>query len=146
LIVAGAFRDNSNIANEGVSANKLSSDQKSQLITLTTLYLDHLPSGPKQAKLASIYENLNQTYFCWIGGIDSDSAFYYRIQSPVILIEFDHHSGVFLSNNEPKKFHIHTMVRTPNGNDYGMALLKKLEDLRHPSSLLSCCNQCQVDE
>lgn len=31
------------------------------------------------------------THFCWIGSYDEESPFYYRIQSPVILIEFDHH-------------------------------------------------------
>jgi len=41
--------------------------------------------------------------------------FYYKIQHSVILIEFDHHSGVSLSNEEPEKFHVHTIVRTPEG-------------------------------
>jgi hypothetical protein len=40
------------------------------------------------------------------------------------MIEFDHHSGVFLTNPEPATFHVHTIVRTPNGNDYGMDLLR----------------------
>ncbi len=52
------------------------------------------------------------------------APFYYRIQSPVIFIEFDHHAGVFLTNAEPAKFHVHTIVRTPNGNDYGIDLLR----------------------
>ena len=46
------------------------------------------------------------------------------VQSPVVLIEFDHHIGVFLTNPEPAKFHVHTIVRTPNGNDYGLDLLR----------------------
>jgi hypothetical protein len=41
-----------------------------------------------------------------------------------VFIEFDHHAGVFLTNAEPAKFHVHTIVRTPNGNDYGMDLLR----------------------
>ncbi len=41
-----------------------------------------------------------------------------------MLIEFDHHIGVFLTNAEPAKFHVHTIVRTPNGNDYGLDLLR----------------------
>ena len=53
-----------------------------------------------------------------------DNAFYYRIQSPVVMIEFDHHKGVVLNNPTPEKFHVHTIVRTPNGNDYGMDLLR----------------------
>jgi hypothetical protein len=40
----------------------------------------------------------------------------------VVIVEFDHHSGVFLTNKEPAKFHIHTLLRTPNAGDYGMAL------------------------
>jgi hypothetical protein len=31
---------------------------------------------------------------------------------------------VFLTNAEPAKFHVHTIVRTPNGNDYGIDLLR----------------------
>ena len=42
----------------------------------------------------------------------------------MIFIEFDHHGGVFLTNAEPAKFHVHTIVRTPNGNDYGIDLLR----------------------
>ena len=41
-----------------------------------------------------------------------------------MLIEFDHHIGVFLTNSAPEKFHVHSIVRTPNGNDYGMDLLR----------------------
>ena len=47
------------------------------------------------------------------------------MQSPVTFIEFDHHAGVFLTNPEPAKFHVHTIVRTPNGNDYGFDLLRQ---------------------
>ncbi|WP_082984226.1 DUF3500 domain-containing protein [Mycobacterium sp. 1465703.0] len=50
--------------------------------------------------------------------------FYYRIQSPVIIVEFDHNSGLALSNPECERFHIHTLVRTPNGNDYGVQLVR----------------------
>lgn len=41
------------------------------------------------------------------------------------MVEFDHHSGVFLTNKDPLPFHIHTLVRTPNGNDYGKELLNQ---------------------
>jgi hypothetical protein len=74
--------------------------------------------------MAEIERHLNDTHFCWIGGFAEDSTFYYRVQSPVVLIEFDHHIGVFLTNAEPAKFHVHTIVRTPNGNDYGLDLLR----------------------
>ena len=45
------------------------------------------------------------------------------------MLEFDHHSGVFLANSEPAKFHVHTIVRLPNGGDYGNALWGEGEKL-----------------
>ena len=53
------------------------------------------------------------------------SPFYYRVHSPVVLIEFDHHPGVVFDNLEPSRNHIHTVIRTPNGGDYGADLLRQ---------------------
>jgi len=70
--------------------------------------------------------HLDHTWFCWIGGFEDEvSPFYYRLQGPVLIVEFDHHAGVFLGNPEPERFHIHTLMRTPNGNDYGMDLVRQ---------------------
>ncbi|MEO1705322.1 MAG: DUF3500 domain-containing protein, partial [Pseudomonadota bacterium] len=52
-------------------------------------------------------------------------------QSPVVFIEFDHHPGLFLTNKDALKFHVHTVVRTPNGNDYGVDLLRQHYHHRH---------------
>jgi hypothetical protein len=65
------------------------------------------------------------THFSWIGGHDDHSPFYDRVYNPVVLIELDHQPGVVYSNNEPSRDHIHTLVRTPNGNDYGNDLLRQ---------------------
>ena len=94
------------------------------LLDLTALYIAPLPPGPYAARMEEIERHLDDTHFCWIGGYEDTSPFYYRIQSPVVLVEFDHHIGVFLTNAEPAKFHVHTIVRTPNGNDYGVDLLR----------------------
>ncbi len=51
----------------------------------------------------------------WLGGITGDEPFYYRIHSPIVLVEFDQHGGVVFDNAEPSRHHIHTMIRTPNG-------------------------------
>ena len=90
---------------------------------LVDKYFMSLPEGPRQARIAEVERHLADTHFCWIGGFTEESPFYYRVQSPVTFIEFDHHAGVFLTNPEPAKFHVHTIVRTPNGNDYGFDLL-----------------------
>ena len=38
-----------------------------------------------------------------------------------MLIEFDHQLPVAL----PGRLHIHSLIRTPNGNDYGKDLLRQ---------------------
>ena len=125
LHLGGAFQDNRIVPYEGLRAGEFSSAQQSGLMDLVQKYLLSLPEGPLQARLAEIERHLQDTHFCWIGGTSETSPFYYRIQSPVIFIEFDHHAGVFLTNQQPEKFHVHTIVRTPNGNDYGADLLRQ---------------------
>ncbi|HZC24884.1 MAG TPA: DUF3500 domain-containing protein, partial [Candidatus Binatia bacterium] len=80
--------------------------------------------------------HIESTWFTWIGGSQPDSAFYYRVQSPVVLIEFDHQRPANLRKfaadpDKPTQQHIHCVVRTPNGNDYGKDLLRQ-HYLAHP--------------
>jgi Protein of unknown function (DUF3500) len=70
-------------------------------------------------------------WFSWIGSGEREGPSYYRVHSPVFLIEYDNHPGIFLDNPEPEPFHIHTIVRTPNGNDYGKDLLRQHYALHH---------------
>jgi hypothetical protein len=34
-------------------------------------------------------------------------------------VEFEHQSSIAFDNDTPSRDYIHTVVRTPNGNDYG---------------------------
>lgn len=129
--LGGAHQDNRIVPYEGLRGAAMTALQRRDLIDLVAAYVAPLPAGPFAARLAEVERHLEETHFCWIGGCAEASAFYYRIQSPVIFIEFDHHSGVFLTNPEPAKFHVHTLVRTPNGNDYGKDLLRQHYLQRH---------------
>ena len=124
LHLGGARRDNSIIPYEGIQAAEFSSDQRRRLLDLIAAFVDPMPPGPHKARMDEVERHLDETHFCWIGGTGEHNPFYYRIQSPVVMIEFDHHSGVYLTNERPEKFHVHTLVRTPNGNDYGVDLLR----------------------
>jgi hypothetical protein len=124
LHLGGAYQDNRIVPFEGLQAAEFSAQQRRDLMDLIGAYVVPLPPGPYAARLNEIERHLDETHFCWIGGSSESDSFYYRIQSPVIFIEFDHHGGVFLTNAEPAKFHVHTIVRTPNGNDYGIDLLR----------------------
>lgn len=122
--LGGAFQDNRIIPYEGVRASEFTADQQEELLTLIETFIEHLPDGPRRAQMARIARHLPDTWWSWIGGHGDEDPFYFRIQSPVIMLEFDHHSGMWLTNEEPAKFHIHHITRIPNGNDYGRALLK----------------------
>jgi hypothetical protein len=131
-----AFRDNVVLDYAGVPAAQLTPAQREQLVKLASLYIDNLDEGHAKVKVTEVRKHLDRTYFAWIGGTEADSAFYYRIHSPVILIEFDHQLPTNLRQlsatpNVPTRDHIHTVVRTPNGNDYGKDLLR-LHYLQHP--------------
>jgi len=120
--LCGAYRDNREVPYEGLLASTFNENQKKLMYGILEQYLLYLPAKSRARKIEEVRRWEAETYFCWIGGYGDEDPFYYRIQSPVILIEFDHHSGVFLANEEPKKFHVHTLLRTPNAGDYGHAL------------------------
>ena len=125
----GAFRDNRVVPYEGVLVSSLTDAQKQNVLDICHEFLLYHPTKSRDLKLEQIKQHFDETYFCWIGGYGDDDAFYFRIQSPVILVEFDHHSGVFLTNKEPAKYHTHTIVRTPNAGDYGQAIREGKERL-----------------
>ena len=124
-VFTGAFRDNFEMRYEGINFDDLSSHQQAIMFDLIGTYVNRMRSDHAQLKMDEIREHLNETHFAWMGGTDEDSVFYYRVHSPVILIEFDHQNGIFLDNDQPSRNHIHTVVRAPNGNDYGKDLLRQ---------------------
>jgi hypothetical protein len=122
---AGAGRDNLLLPYQGIGATALTSDQQALLLTLIETYLGRIADNHAALELARVERHLAETHFAWIGDPASAGPFYYRVHSPVVLIEFDHHAGIFLDAEEPQPFHAHTIVRLPNGGDYGMELLRQ---------------------
>ncbi len=121
--LAGCFQDNRIIPNEGLRLSEMPALAADLVRELVADALGYLPAGPLAARLREVEEHADDTWFSWIGGWAGGEPFYFRIQSPVVLTELDHHCGVFLANTEPAVFHIHTTVRTPNAGDYGRALI-----------------------
>ena len=123
-----AFRDNVVLDYKGIKGSDLSKDQKGDLISLIRLYIDNMDDGHANVKMDEVKKFLDDTWFAWIGGSEAESVYYYRIHSPVVLIEFDHQIPVGtrqLYGTRPHRQHIHAVVRTPNGNDYGKDLLRQ---------------------
>lgn len=120
-----AFRDNLVLRYVGIRFGDLSDAQQRQLVRLVEIYVGRIRGGHDRIRMDEVTQHLNDMHFAWMGGVGDQSAFYYRLHSPVILIEFDHQRGIVFDNDQPSRHHIHTVVRTPNGNDYGRDLLRQ---------------------
>src|SRR5687768_4340693 len=94
--VGEAFKDNIVLDYAGIRAAELTAKQKEQLMDLIGEYVRNMPDGHAKVKMEEVRKHLDETRFAWIGGTEPQSVFYYRIHSPVILIEFDHQKPIAL--------------------------------------------------
>lgn len=124
-----AFSDNAVIPYVGLPAPALTPAQRAQLLALVERYVGNMDDGHARVKMDEVRAHLDATHFAWKGGTTPGSVFYYRIHSPVILIEFDHQLPAGLRQlypeRRPRPDHVHVVIRTPNGNDYGKDLLRQ---------------------
>ncbi|MFI5793005.1 DUF3500 domain-containing protein [Streptomyces sp. NPDC051677] len=129
---AGAFSDNAVQAYTGIRGNALTAAQKAKLLGIVQAFIGRAKADVAKVKLAEVRKHLNDTYVTWAGGTGDDDAFYVRVHSPVVWIEVDCQApgplagayGATQGSGATQK-HVHSVVRTPNGNDYGKELLRQ---------------------
>jgi hypothetical protein len=127
---AEGFKDNVVVPYAGLPVKELTAAQRDGLLKLAELFVGNMDDGHAKVKMEEVRAHLDQTWFAWVGGSADDSVYYFRIHSPIVLIEFDHQRPAntrHLAANPqlPIRDHIHVVVRTPNGNDYGKDLLRQ---------------------
>ncbi|MCI3277959.1 DUF3500 domain-containing protein [Streptomyces cylindrosporus] len=129
---AGAFADNAVEAYAGIRATALTAAQRKKLLAVAEAFVDRAKADVARARMAEIRAHLDDTYAAWIGGTGDDDPFYLRVHSPVVWIEVDCQAAGPLGGaygktraDGPSQLHIHSVVRTPNGNDYGSELLRQ---------------------
>ncbi len=131
-ILAQAYSDNMDLDYAGIPASKLDADQQKLLLDVVRSYVGNMSDGHAKVKMDEVKKHLDRTYFAWIGETTDQSVYYYRVHSPVVMIEFDHERRVApFRSREPTRDHIHAVLRTPNGNDYGKDLLRQHIELHH---------------
>lgn len=126
--VGGAFRDNRVVPYEGIPVREFTGEQQQLLRRIVEDFHLLLPDEQRALTMADYDAQLGDTWFSWYGATDGSQPFYLRVQSPVVLAELDHHAGVWLTNRLPARFHVHTTLRLPNGNDYGRAYLAEWQE------------------
>ena len=114
--------DYSEFVGIGLKASEMNDTQKEHLRNLIKTYVYNLETEFADVWMADIDARIDNTYFVWIGGTTISDPIYYRVFNPDIWIEFNNESGLD---------HIHTIIRSPNGNDYGIFALN-----RGPKTLL----------
>ncbi|MET9387393.1 DUF3500 domain-containing protein [Streptomyces sp. NPDC002928] len=127
-LTAGAYSDNAVMAYEGIKATDLNSAQLTKLWKIVELFVGNVDEGHAKVKMAEVKKHKDDTHFSWHGPTTDNAPMYYRIHSPVVLIELDSQdlgpigkaAGWEAGSNQR---HIHAITRTPNGNDYGKDLL-----------------------
>lgn len=133
---AGAYSDNKVMPYEGIKATDLTAAQLAKLWTLVELYVGNVDDGHARVTMAAIKQHKGETHFSWHGTTEDDAPIYFRVQSPVVLIELDCQDlgpvGQAAGwDSGASQRHIHTIIRTPNGNDYGKNLLALHPALDH---------------
>ncbi|MDQ0584862.1 DUF3500 domain-containing protein [Streptomyces rishiriensis] len=129
---AGAFADNAVQEYTGIRGNALTAAQKTKLLGIVQAFTGRAKADVAKVTLAEIRKHLDDTYVTWAGGTGDDDAFYVRVHSPVVWIEVDCQGpgplagayGATQGGGATQK-HVHSVVRTPNGNDYGKELLRQ---------------------
>ncbi len=127
-----AYKDNVDLDYAGIPGSELNKKQQALLLTVVEEFVGTMRDEHARVKMDEVKKHLDHTYFSWIGDTKADSVFYYRVHSPVVLIEFDHQRRVApFRSPMPTREHVHAMLRTPNGNDYGKDLLRQHYEKHH---------------
>ncbi|MFK0171504.1 DUF3500 domain-containing protein [Streptomyces sp. NPDC090306] len=133
-LFTGAYRDNLHLERAGLCLADMSRAQRESAYDLIDLYVDRAPRDQAAVRRADVRAHGALTSFAFVGDGGPGGAFYYRVHSPVVLIEFEHMASVMFEVDEPWRNHVHTVVRTPNGGDYGVDLLRRHHASHHDGS------------
>lgn len=98
----------------GLPFSKLNAKQKEAMTTLVAEYANNFPPQIADFRMDQFRKNQGSLFFAWAGGIEPGQPHYYRIQTPVFLIEYD--------DTQNNANHIHSVWRDYNG-DFGEDLL-----------------------
>jgi hypothetical protein len=122
-IVSGNSRKAELLEPKGISYKELTPAQKTIFDELLNVYVKNYELGFSKTLMEKIQkagvENLS---FAWAGSLQPGEGHYYRIQGPMLLIEYD--------NTQTNANHVHTAVRDLT-NDFAEDILKEHYSKEH---------------
>lgn len=122
-IISGNSRKALQLEPKGLTFDKLTNSQKKEFLKLLNVFVLNYEFGFSKKLMAKIekagVENLS---FAWAGSLEPGKGHYYRIQGPMLLIEYD--------NTQTNANHVHTAVRDLT-NDFAEDILKEHYEKEH---------------
>jgi hypothetical protein len=116
-IVSGNNRKAALLSPAGLKFSELTDPQKQMFLSLLDVYVKNYELGFANKLMEKIKKaGLENLTFGWAGSLQPGSGYYYRIQGPMLLIEFD--------NTQNNANHIHTVVRDLT-NDFAEDILRE---------------------
>jgi len=106
----------------GLPFSKMNASQKRILTELVSEYATNFPPQIAEFRMEQYRKNQGNLFFAWAGGIERGDPHYYRIQTPVFLIEYD--------DTQNNANHIHSVWRDFEG-DFGLDLLAQHYQASH---------------
>lgn len=122
-IISGNSRKAELLEPKGISFKSFTDAQQKSFIELLNVFVKNYQFGFSEKLMAKIkkagVENLS---FAWAGSLQPGKGHYYRIQGPMLLIEYD--------NTQNNANHVHTAVRDLT-NDFAEDILKQHYEKEH---------------
>ena len=106
----------------GLPVPRMNARQKAILDDLVNEYASNFPPQIASGRMDQFHKTEAHAFFAWAGGLERGQPHYYRIQTPVFLIEFD--------DTQNNANHIHSVWRDFNG-DFGEDLLAEHYQASH---------------
>lgn len=116
-ILTSNNRKATNLQPKGIAFKALSADQKKYFLQLLDVFVKNYEFGFSRTLMDKIEKaGMDNLTFAWAGGLKAGTANYYRIQGPMLLIEYD--------NTQNNANHVHSVVRDLT-NDFAEDLLRE---------------------
>lgn len=122
-IITGNDRRATELSPKGIRYTEMDESQKKQFLRLLDVYVKNYAFG-FSSKLMDKIKNagIENLYFAWAGSLKPGAGHYYRIQGPMLLIEYD--------NTQNNANHVHTIVRDLT-NDFAEDILREHYEKEH---------------
>ncbi|WP_333818547.1 DUF3500 domain-containing protein [Ohtaekwangia sp.] len=110
----------------GILYSELREDQQTIFMKLLDAYIKNYELGFSEKLRKKIQQaGINNLSFAWAGGLKPGVGHYYRIQGPMLMIEYD--------NTQNNANHVHSVVRDLT-NDFGEDILREHYEKEHKDS------------